>query len=113
MIDEVIRSALNGIEDVIKPNVYDGSATEYIVYNYDERGVVFADSRPRAILYRVMVHLYLPHGMNPGEKKDAIREAIWDAGGTWPSITNASDGEGQHYVFEFEMSEGNEPDGES
>ena len=111
-IDGALREALTPIVGLVKPNLYDGAATEYIVFNYDEVGVLNADDRPRAVVYRVMVHLYLPHGENPQTKKNAIREALHDAGATWPEITNASDSEGQHYVFEFEMMEGNEPDGD-
>lgn len=112
MIDERLRAALMPVEEIVKPNLYNGKATEYIVFQYDTRGLLFADSRPRARLYRVMVNLYIPHGMDPSGKKQEICEAVHAAGGTWPEITNASDGEGQHYVFEFEMVEGMEPDGE-
>jgi hypothetical protein len=110
-IDERLRAALTPIEDVVKPNLYDGPETEYIVFNYDEGGRLFAEGRPRAIICRVMVHLYIPSGVNPNGKKQEICEAISAAGGTWPTITNASDKEGQHYVFEFEMMKGNDPVG--
>ena len=108
-IDSRIQTMLYGIEDTIAPNVYDGAETEYLVYNYYSAGAIYAESRPRALVYSVMVHLYLPHGENPTAKKNSISEAIHAAGGTWPSVTNASDGKGQHYVFEFEMHAGNEP----
>ena len=58
-----------------------------------------------------MVHLFLPTGQNPRSLKRRIREALHDAGGTWPAVINANDREGQHYIFECEMLEGNEPDG--
>ena len=108
-IDERIQTMLYGIEDIIAPNVYDGAALEYLVYNYYSSGAIFAESRPRALVYSVMVHFYLPRGVNPTAKKNDISEAIFAAGGTWPAVSNASDSEGQHYVFEFQMSAGNEP----
>ena len=111
-VETRLREALTPIEEIVKPNLYDGPATEYIVFNYDERGTLFAENRPRAIAYRVMVHLYLPNGGTPLTKKRRICEALHAAGATWPEITNASDESGQHYVFECEMQEGNEPDGE-
>ena len=108
-IDERIQTMLTGIEDVIAPNVYTGPETEYLVYSYFTGGAVYAERRPRALVYSVMVHLFLPQGKSPTEKKNDVCEAIFAAGGTWPNITNASDGEGQHYVFEFELAAGNEP----
>lgn len=111
-VETKLRTALTPIEEIVKPNLYDGPETEYIVFNYDELGNMWADDRPRAILYRVMVHLYLPHGETPLTKKRRICEALFAAGATWPEVTNASDRDGQHYVFECEMQEGNEPDGE-
>lgn len=109
-IDERIQTMLYGLEDTIAPNVYTGSATEYLVYNYYTGGAVYAERRPRALVYSVMVHLYLPQGQSPTEKKNDVCEAIFAAGGTWPTVTNASDSEGQHYVFEFELAAGNEPE---
>ena len=85
--------------------------TEYIVYQYDEAGILYAEDRPRMILCRLMVHLFLPTGQNPRSLKRRIREALHDAGGTWPAVINANDREGQHYIFECEMLEGNGPDG--
>ncbi len=110
-IDERIRTALQPIVSTVSPNLYDGPETEYIVYQYDEAGILYAGDRPRMILFRLMVHLFLPTGQNPRSLKRRIREALHEAGGTWPAVTNAGDRDGQHYVFECEMMEGNEPDG--
>lgn len=110
-IDERIRTALLPIVETVSPNLYEGTETEYIVYQYDEAGILYAEDRPRMILCRLMVHLFLPTGQNPRSLKRRIREALHDAGGTWPAVINANDREGQHYIFECEMLEGNEPDG--
>ena len=70
---------------------------------YSEMGALFADSMPQAIRYVVDVHWFLPHGKDPERGKDTIRHLLKAAGSTWPSIINATDDEGQHYVFSCEM----------
>lgn len=34
-VETRLREALTPIEEIVKPNLYDGPATEYIVFNYD------------------------------------------------------------------------------
>lgn len=105
-IDAAIRTALTPIVPIVKPNVHTGSETEYIVFNYTELPTLHADNRPHAIRYLVQVHWYLPTNVNPNTKKKQIKNALLDAGFTYPSTTNASDGEGQHFVFECEGIDG-------
>jgi hypothetical protein len=105
-LDERIRTALTPIVPVVKPNVHTGSETEYIVFNYSELPTLHADNRPHAIRYLVQVHWYLPTNANPNTKKKQIKQALLNADFTYPSTTNASDGEGQHFVFEMEYCDG-------
>lgn len=97
--DAAIKAALETILPLY-PNKYTGTELEYIVYNYSTIPEVFADSVPHAARYLVQVHLYLPDKKNPNPYKLAISRALKEHGFTWPSITNASDGDGQHYTFE-------------
>lgn len=103
MIDTTIRTALQPMGIPVEPNEYEGEATEYISYVYQELGAVHAEKRPHAIRYILDVHWYLPRGKNPESGKNRIRHLLLAAGATWPNIVNASDKEGQHYVFECEM----------
>lgn len=88
------------------PHVYTGSLLRYVVWNYDELPRVFADSAPHASVYLVQAHLYLPHKESPTASIQAIRRALWEAGFTWPSLTDASDSEGQHWVLECQYTDG-------
>jgi hypothetical protein len=101
-LDQRIKNALAGICDVVVPQVYTGTATEYIVFNYSEYPLVFADDEPQSIGYSVQVHLFVPLKANPHTKKEQIKNALFEAGFTYPSIQDVTDEEGQHYVFEFE-----------
>lgn len=105
-IDEILVSTLSPIVPELEPNRYSGTATEYLVWNYNILPSVFADSRPHAARYLVQVHWFLPHEVNPVEKRAEICQSLFDAGLTYPSIINASDKDGQHYVFECEFCDG-------
>ena len=103
--DEAIN---NAFEDIlpIYPNVYTGADLEYLVYTYYVIPEVFADSVSHASRYSIQLHYYLPQKENPNPTKLAIISACTSGGFTYPSMTNASDSEGQHYVFEFEYVNG-------
>lgn len=98
--DSRIREKLLPIVDPVEPKRYKGNALEYIVFNYSTYPTLFAEGRPHAFVHFLQVHYYLPHGVNPNQKLGQIAAAIFDIGCTWPSIVDASDDEGQHYVLE-------------
>ncbi len=101
-LDEELRRALTPIVPACLPVDYDGEEPEYIAYTYDERGGAFGDDRSEALIYELRLHWYLPAGENPNAKKRLLRNALETLGFTSPVITNASDSEGQHFVFECE-----------
>lgn len=88
------------------PQVYTGKALEYATYNISSWPDLYAESEPGAIQRFVQVHIYLPHGRDPEEKLDQMAEALLRAGFTYPSVTDASDSEGQHFVLECRDAEG-------
>jgi hypothetical protein len=104
-LDERIRTALSGICDVIVPQVYTGDAQEYIVFNHSEYPLEFADDAPQTVGYSIQVHLFMPLKVNPNAKKDSIKNALFSAGFTYPSIQDVTDEDGQHYVFECTYNE--------
>ena len=103
--DEAINDAFSSILPLF-PNVYTGTELSYLVYNYYMIPEVFADSAAHAARYSIQLHLYLPHKTNPNATKLSIISACVNNGFTFPSMTNASDEDGQHYVFEFEYANG-------
>lgn len=103
--DEAINAAFGEILPLF-PNVYTGDELQYLVYNYYVIPQVYAESAAHAARYSVQLHLYLPHKENPNPTKLAIINACMAGGFTFPAMTNASDKEGQHYVFEFEYANG-------
>ena len=103
ILDETIEPLFPG---AVFPNVYRGELAEYVVYNYDILNALSAESAPQAAVYLVQVHLYYPEGKNPTDAILALDRALWNAGFTWPSLTNVSDGEGQHYALECKYTDG-------
>lgn len=103
--DEAVNSAFGHILPLF-PNVYTGEELSYLVYNYYVLPEVYADSVSHASRYSIQLHLYLPHKVNPNALKLQIIETCIGNGFTYPSMTNVSDGDGQHYVFEFEYVNG-------
>lgn len=98
-LDQRIKNALDGICDVIVPQVYTGDAQKYIVFNYSEYPLEFADNAPHTVGYSVQVHLFMPLKTNPNTMKNNIQNSLFTAGFSYPSIQDVTDEEGQHYVF--------------
>lgn len=105
-LDEIIKSALSPLVPENEPNRYRGNALEWATWNYTTLPMIFADSTPGAARYLIQVHWFLPHERDPLTKKRDISRALHAAGLTYPSITNATDKDGQHYVFECEYTDG-------
>ena len=106
-VGERIEAALSSLfGNAVFPDVYVGSAREYVVYNYSIIPAVYAESAPHAARYLVQVHYYSPREKNPTAAILAIDRALFNAGFTWPSVTDASDAEGQHHVLQCETCDG-------
>ena len=105
-INSTIRAAITPIVPECVPDQYSGTATEYCTFNYSEIPDAFGDESPEAIRYLVQLHYFLPTGANPYAKKKQLKNALLSAGFAYPSVTNASDSDGQHYVLESEYCDG-------
>lgn len=87
---------------------YEGSENTYLSFKIDTYPNNFADDYPLTDKIIVMMHLFAPFLRNTRVLREQIREAIADAGFTYPTATDvsentrASDGTEQHIVFEFE-----------
>ena len=88
------------------PDVYTGSLLKYIVWNYNVIPAVYAESVPHAARYAVQVHYYLPHKENPQTAILTLSRALSNRGFTWPTVTDATDSDGQHWVLECEYADG-------
>ena len=104
---ERIKAAVTPIVPEFAADAYTGDADSYCVFNATEMPDSFGNNRPRAIRYLAQLHWYFPLRTDTRVTKRALRAAI---GGlrscTWPTVTDATDREGGHLVFEFDAIEG-------
>lgn len=105
-VNEAILEAVKPIVPEIASGSYPGQADEYCTFNYTEHPSKFSDDFPEAALFDVQVHLFLPANRNSLDFRRGIRNRLISQGFTPPTIYNMSDGDGQHFVFECEFSEG-------
>ena len=105
-VDAALQSALRPLGLPVFPNKYTGKLTTYITTNWTMLGAAHGGDFAGAARYLVQVHYYLPHKKNPNAVIEALCKALHAAGFTAPSVQNASDGSGQHYVLECEGIDG-------
>ena len=104
MINKDIMDALKPIVPNVYPDVYTGKETEYIVFLYDIQPTNFGDDYPLHLTYQIRVHDLAPLKKDVIQKRIAIIKALSELNfSTYPEETNATDEEGQHYVYDFDM----------
>ena len=86
-VNPIVISALSPLGLPVSANVYEGTADEYVTFNYaDERPVVRADDTDILDETEIQVH-YFTRG-NPQPNKKAVRKALRASGFT---ILNTSE----------------------
>lgn len=101
-----VRAAVLSVVKICDPGAYRGKAQEYCIYSMVRRPALHGDDRPHAMRYLVTVHWFLPISINPESKLQQLCRALANIG-TYPTVEDASDLKGQHYVFELEAVDGN------
>jgi len=104
-------AALGGFGDPVMYGEYIAPAgtpkpSRYYTFNYSKSGVNFGDDAPGHERYLIQVHLFCPGGFDSVQRTVQTQQRLFTAGLTWPDVTNASDADGQHIVFECETVEG-------
>jgi len=80
-VNPLIISALTSLSLPVYPNVYTGTANEYITFNYaDERPVLRADDTDLCDETVVQVHYFTLDGSKVQGKKKSIRNLLRAAG---------------------------------
>lgn len=80
---------------------------EYLILKIPtESGANFGDDRPLFTVAEIEVHWFLPMDVNYHDKKNQIREALFQAGFTYPDVTVITDPKQiRHIIFECEYAE--------
>ena len=106
VINSKLRAALDHIAPVRSGefSLDKGETKEtYIVINYDSFPDDFGDDEAEHEVFSIQVHLFCPAGLNSLSMRHKIKNAIYRAGFSWPRCVDASDRDGQHYVFECQL----------
>lgn len=104
-VNGILKTALEPIAPV-KADAYEGYTKEYLTFGYNSIPADYGDDEPAHERILIQVHYFAPQGVNTLAKRRCIKAALRGAGMTWPACTNASDGNGQHFVFECECGVG-------
>ena len=112
-VDAALQGALRPLGLPVYQHRYTGEEIRYITTKHSTIQAVFGEGTPEAAVHMVQVHLFLPAEENPTELKLRVSRALGEADFTWPSETDASDEDGQHYVFECEYANGGPAHGEA
>lgn len=105
-VNEKIINALKQFGIPVFPDFFDGDAPEYFTFNYaDDRPADFGDDIPLHIVAYMQIHYFCGMDKDYLSIKKKIRKALFDAGFTYPEVTDATIVEDgiRHLVFECEI----------
>lgn len=105
-VEARIVRALEVFGDPVENALHTSEEERYYVFYVSRFGTLYADDEPNAETVNVQVHFFAPLEENiVGYIKDTAN-ALRDAGFLWPEITDATDKDGRHIVFETQWLEG-------
>ena len=107
-VTERLREAVLPVVPVCVPDVYDGEEEIYCTFSIDHSPEAEGNNYPTQMLHRVQLHLLCPPASryDPRDLRRRLCRAVAAAGFTYPSVTNASDLDEGHLVFECEDVDG-------
>lgn len=106
-VEEKIVAALAPFGDPVEASLLYAAAQDlpprYYTFQCSSYGADFGDDEPGCELWAVKIHFLAPHCNEdiPGRIRKT-KQALYQAGFTWPKYVDASDQDGQHHVFECE-----------
>ena len=116
-VEARITAALGSFGDPVEKSLLYAAATDlpprYYTFACSSQGGDWADDEPGCELWQVNVHFFAPLDGNYTRRVRQTKLALHQAGFTWPRCYDASDQEGQHFVFECEIAEEVEADGQT
>lgn len=107
-VNQKIMAVLKPFGYPCVPDFYTGKENHYFVFQtVDELGADFGDGAPSHCVLFLQIHYFLPLTENYIREKNKIREALFQAGFTYPEITMLTEPENniRHIVFECEIEE--------
>ena len=101
-IEDVLAKRFAELGLTFEPGLDTTVSGEYLAYYYDSDGTLFGDDGP-CLEHRNWAVVYVaPIAHDRREMRQLIRRTIQDVTGVWPSEDDATDGNGQRFIYEFE-----------
>lgn len=105
-VEAKIKAALDPFGDPVEKELLYTATEElppqYYTFSCSSRGDDFGDDAPGHEVWSVSVHFFAPLRENTVRRVKQTKQALFQAGFTWPRCQDASDQEGRHIVFECE-----------
>ncbi len=115
-VERKLKEALERFGDPVEASLLYAAAqdlpSQYYTFGCSSLGGDFGDDEPGCERWVVHVHFFAPLAGNIVERVKQTKLALFQAGFTWPGTEDASGQDGRHIVFECEIAEGVELDGE-
>ncbi len=109
-VEARIVAALSPFGDPVEKSLLYAAANKrphrYYTFVVQSLGDAYGDDEPGCERWLVQVHLFAPLAENCIRRAAQTKKALFEAGFTWPSMVDATDQDGQHYVFECETAAG-------
>ena len=113
-VEARVKAVLDVFGDPVEKSVLDAAAqnhpSQYYTFSCDSFGAAFGDDEPGCEHCLVQIHLFAPLDQNCLRQVRETKKALFAAGFTWPQVTDATDQDGQHFVFECETAQPIEED---
>ena len=105
-VEARIVNALKPFGDTVENGPHTGDEERYYCFYLNRFGALYADDEPEAEKALIQVHLFAPLTENLSQRIRETQRALRDSGFLWPVVTDASDRDGRHIVFETQWLEG-------
>lgn len=105
-INPIIIAALKPTGYEIVPDMRKVAGPVGFAFNYWTSGDAYGDDAPQQEIYHVQVHLFCPSSFDSVVLRKQTKALLFAADFTFPQMTDSSDKDGQHWVFECEYATG-------
>jgi hypothetical protein len=104
-VESKIITALSATGLPVQQDVYTGTATTYITFEYWTDPIWHRDDVPEYEQVNIRLHLYAPLTTNLTTIKGQIKTGLTAGGYAYPGTLNLTDENGRHIVFDTQIRE--------
>lgn len=108
-VESRVKAALDAFGHPVEKSLLYAASNErplrYYTFVCESFGDDYGDDEPGCERWLVHVHFFAPLGESCLRQVRETKRALFAAGFTWPQCTDATDQDGQHYVFQCEAAD--------